>query len=126
MIFMRYVVNTLENGSFNLSKEAILFIAQRKGYGVVEIGDIYFFDKNDISYQIMTELPTDENRYVLVNKIDRTDTDLILAIDTLRHQMVEGLNCKLFVYQIDDNSKYYINECFGREILVETNLPSSI
>ena len=39
---MRYVVNTLENGSFNLSKEAILFIAQRKGYGVVEIGDIYF------------------------------------------------------------------------------------
>ena len=24
---MRYVVNTLENGSFNLSKEAILFIA---------------------------------------------------------------------------------------------------
>ena len=101
---MKVVINACYGG-FSVSKEAAEFMAERGNPGAIEdLQDDYFY-----GYGI-----TDDQR-----GYNRSDPDLIAAIEYLGSERASGHCAELKIIEIPDNIEYIISEYDGHEHIAE-------
>ena len=99
-------------GGFDLSTEAIIAIAARKGITVTQ-------DPTDSYYPTYTT-SSNEPFYPSTLYEDRADSDLIAVIEELG-SAASGRYGKLVIVNIPDDIKWYISEYDGMETVEEVH-----
>lgn len=113
---MKVVINRCYGG-FGLSHEAIMRYSELAGLNLVAVEDKEGFSFGGPNYYI--DGVKDDDHFWYYYSLDRTDPNLVQAIEELGEEKASGRFAELKVVEIPDDVEFYVAEYDGNEWVAE-------